>query len=63
MSDKKAKREDWLSPEERAALETLSADHRYRAEAKLLGDSIVESRQMLRRIFNRLKTVMEEYDE
>ena len=53
--------EDFFSPEEKAALKTL--DTEYPAEAKLLGDSILEWKMMLRRIFEKLKGMLEEFDE
>lgn len=58
----KVKRGDWLHPDEKDALKSISAAG-HKAEAKVLGDSIIKWKKMLRTIFNKLKGVMEEYSE
>jgi len=59
---KKVRPEDYLSPHEKAAIESISVAG-YKVEGRVLGDSIIEWKKMLRRIFDKLAAAMEEYSE
>lgn len=52
-----------LSPEEKEAYDLLAVDSKSKASAKLLTDSIIEYKKMLRQIFNKTKETMEIFND